>query len=268
MSWNDVMNQIAKQIEAATPRNETDYEKDGLLYCGVCHTPKQAIIDIPVGEKLISSKFPVRCACIINAREGSERRIRAQHIETLRAECFDNVKMRGFTFDVDDGQNADIGKVCRNYADHFKEMDGKGLVLYGDVGTGKTFFACCIANALINRGIACRCTSFIGQERPKEKEDLTQYGFVVLDDFGAERSSSYMDEVVYSTIDTLYRRRIPFAITTNMTGREMANASDPSTKRVLSRLHETCVFYEVSGQDRRRETLKQDTPYYKKILEQ
>ena len=259
---SSILIEMMRKIEADTPRNETDYEKNGLLYCGVCHTPKQAF------NAIFNRKVPIPCACVINARKESERRIRARQIETLRAECFDDVKMRGFTFDADDGKNADIGKVCRNYADHFKEMDGKGLVLYGDVGTGKTFFACCIANALIDRGIACRCTSFIDQARLKEKEDLTQYGFVLLDDFGAERSNSYMDEVVYSTIDTLYRYQIPFVLTTNMTGQEMANASNPSTRRVLSRLHEMCIFYEVSGKDRRRETLKQDTPYYKNILGQ
>ncbi len=266
---SSILIEMMRKIEADTPRNETDYEKNGLLYCGVCHTPKQAIIDIPSGKKLISGKFPVRCACIINARKESERRIRAQQIETLRAECFDDVKMRGFTFDADDGKNADIGKVCRNYADHFKKETGKkGLLLRGDVGTGKTFFACCIANALIDRGIACRCTSFIDQAKLEKKEDLTRFGLVVLDDFGAERSSSFMEEVVYSTIDTLYRRQIPFIITTNMTDRELSNASDPSTRRVLSRIYEACVPYEVSGKDRRRETLKQDTPYYKNILGQ
>ena len=260
MNWNDAFDQIVKKIEADTPRNETDYEKDGLLYCGVCNTPKQAF------NAIFNRKVPIPCACVINARKESERRLRAQRIETLRAECFDNVKMRGFTFDVDDGQNADIGKMCRNYADHFKEMDGKGLVLYGNVGTGKTFFACCIANAIIDRGFSCRYTSFVDQAT--KKEDLTQYDFVLLDDFGTERSTSYMDEVVYSTINTLYRYQIPFVLTTNMTGKEMANASDSSTMRVLSRLHEMCIFYEVSGKDRRRETLKQDTPYYKNILEQ
>lgn len=257
---SSILIEMMRKIEADTPRNETDYEKNGLLYCGVCHTPKQAF------NEIFKSNVPIPCACQINAKKERERRLYAQRIETCRAVCFDNVRMRGFTFDVDDGQNADIGKVCRNYADHFKEMDGKGLVLYGNVGTGKTFFACCIANALIDRGFSCRCTSFVDQAT--KKEDLTQYDFVLLDDFGAERSTSYMDEVVYSTIDTLYRYQIPFVLTTNMTGQEMANASDSSTMRVLSRLHEMCIFYEVSGKDRRRETLKQDTPYYKNILEQ
>ena len=35
----------------------------------------------------------------------------------------------------------------------FCKLGRIGLLLYGDVGTGKTYLAACIANALLNQGI-------------------------------------------------------------------------------------------------------------------
>lgn len=260
--YKSVLNDAAAKAEAANPRGEKDFVKDGILYCGICGAPKQTKASIPIIGKMAF----VDCECVKAEKQKQADRMRAQRIETLRAECFDNAKMRGQTFAVDDRRNPEIGKICRNYVEHFHEMNGKGLVLFGEPEKGKTFFGCCIANALIDRGIAGRCTSFTAQAT--DHEDLTQYSFVLLDDFGAERDTSYMGEIVYSTIDTLYRFGIPFVLTTNLAGEQLKNSADIATKRILSRLHETCIFYEVTGPDRRRETLKQDTPYYKQILEQ
>jgi len=34
-----------------------------------------------------------------------------------------------------------------------------GMLFYGDVGTGKSFYACCIANALLDKGVSVLVTS-------------------------------------------------------------------------------------------------------------
>ena len=48
------------------------------------------------------------------------------------------------------------------YVEHWKEAyrDNTGLLLFGDVGTGKSFFAGCIANALLDRDVPVLMTNF------------------------------------------------------------------------------------------------------------
>ena len=258
--YENILNDVKAKAEAANPRTEKDFVKDGILYCGVCGEPKETKDPVPV----IGRRMPVTCLCKKAEEQRKEERIKQQNHDTLRCECFDSPKQRRMTFDADDRRNGEMSKICRNYAERFGAMNRKGLVLYGGVGTGKTFLGCCIANALIDRGIACRYTSFAAQA--SEREDLTQYGFVVLDDFGAERDTSYMGEVVYNTIDTLYRFDIPFLLTTNMSSEELKKASDTHMQRILSRLYECCTFHKVDGQDRRREALIRDTQRINKIL--
>ena len=38
--------------------------------------------------------------------------------------------------------------------------NGSGLLIWGDVGTGKSFFAGCIANALLEKGVPVLMTHF------------------------------------------------------------------------------------------------------------
>lgn len=64
--------------------------------------------------------------------------------------CFKDKTMYDWNFDHDDG-TVSLMKLARKYVDSFPEMIHKsaGLLLWGDVGTGKTYMAACIANALI-----------------------------------------------------------------------------------------------------------------------
>ena len=67
----------------------------------------------------------------------------------------------GYTF-----ANCDEMQPCARYAHryvgHFAEFqkNGQGLLFWGDVGTGKTFLAGCIANALMEKNISVLMTSF------------------------------------------------------------------------------------------------------------
>lgn len=56
----------------------------------------------------------------------------------------------------DDKRNPKVSDVCRRYVENWAEMKARniGILFYGDVGTGKSFLACAIANALLERFIA------------------------------------------------------------------------------------------------------------------
>ena len=99
-----------------------------------------------------------------------------------------------------------------------------GLLLWGGVGTGKSFLAGCIANALMEQEVPVRMTnfarilnelnsSFSGCNDIVDK--LCRYPLLIIDDFGMERGTKYALEQIYSIVDSRYRSRKPLIVTTD-----------------------------------------------------
>jgi len=99
-------------------------------------------------------------------------------------------------------------------------------LLWGDVGTGKTFLAGCIANALMERNIPVLMTSLpkllnalggiYSGERNEYLQSLNRYRLLIIDDLGVERDTPYVLEMVYFVIDERYKSGKLFIITTNL----------------------------------------------------
>lgn len=85
----------------------------------------------------------------------------------------------------------------------------------GDVGTGKSFVAACIANALIESGVPVLMTNFskilnqmgamYSEERYQYIASFTNYPLLIIDDLGIERNMEYALEQVYAVIDERYK---------------------------------------------------------------
>lgn len=270
----DIEKKAAENIKA----EQGDYlGDDGLLFCGKCHTPKQIRISI-----LGMERTPLcLCKCATEKREREEaerkRQEQARRINELRRAGFPDDEMQNWTFDRDDRKNEKISRVLRNYADNFEGMreKGKGLLLYGSVGTGKTFGAACVANALIDNGFACLVTNFArlintigGMYDGKQAyiDGLNRFSLLVIDDLASERDTDYMNEIVFNIIDSRYRAGLPLIITTNLTAQELKNPADVRKQRIYSRLLEMTIPLEVKGVDRRRERLKDDYTEYAELL--
>lgn len=257
--------------------DEKDYIYDGLWYCHKCNTPKQCRVEL-FGK----IRTPMcLCKCEVEKRDAEkaeyERRERMRRIGELRKAGFPEKDMEQWTFATDDGGNPQIAKACLNYVEHFDEFydKGKGLVMYGPVGTGKTFFAVCIANALIDRGHPCLVTNFArlvntisGMYAGKQEyiDSLNRFDLLVIDDLAAERDTEFVNEIVQNIIDSRYRAGLPTIITTNLTSEEMKHPKEVHKQRVFSRLLEMCVPIKVEGKDRRREKSKEDYSEFKNIL--
>ena len=163
---------------------------------------------------------PIPCECMKRAEaERRERELAAERkrkIERARTECFAGCAFfRGCTFDADDGRTPQIAAICKGYADTFSRDDMNGLLLWGKVGTGKSFYASAIANRVIDLGFSALQTSVQDivthiesvpfNERENAKSRLLKYDLLVIDDLGAHRSTDYVMGHVYDIIDSRYR---------------------------------------------------------------
>ena len=120
----------------------------------------------------------------------------------------------------------------RNWEEAYR--NNTGLLLFGDVGTGKSFFAACIANVLLEQDIPVLMTSFPKilnsgwslEDRGDFLSRLRDYDLLILDDLGAERGTEYALEQVYNVVDIRYRSGKPMIVTTNLKLAELKNPPD------------------------------------------
>ena len=253
-----------------------DYIKDGLLYCGKCHTPKQC--KVTAFEKTFYPKC--LCQCEIEreakAKEEAEKRDLLDRIQRYRKMGFPESDMAHWTFDNDDQSRPKLTEMAKRYVNNFDNFykEGKGLLLYGDVGTGKTYIACMIANALIDKGYPVLVTNFARIlntlqgtfERQEYLDSLNQFKLLVIDDLGVERDTGFAKEQVFNIIDSRYRAGKPMIITTNLSMQKLATESDLSDKRVYDRIIERCFPIEVSGESRRVKKLISSREEMKNLL--
>jgi DNA replication protein DnaC len=270
MDLSKMIDGIAKAAEKANAAQDGDYTgENGLLYCGKCRTPKQCVVEL-FGQK---RTVYCLCKCEVEKRDAEkaeqERREKMQRIQRLRQDGFPESDMQDWTFEKDDGKNAQVSEIARNYVKHFDDLKkrGKGLLLFGKVGTGKTFISACIANALIDRGYPCLVTNFArlvntigGMYEGKQEyiDSLNRFDLLVIDDLASERDTEYMGEIVQNIIDSRYRAGLPVIITTNLTSDELKHPAEIRKQRIYSRLFEMCLPVEVTGEDRRRRKLKDE----------
>ena len=266
-----------KAAERITTEPDDYIGEDGLLYCGKCHTKKQTRVFL-LGEERTP---PCLCKCRQEQRDREEaehkRILFEDKVKRLRQMGFPEREMQEWTFANADGSNEKLISAAQRYVDNFKEFrkNGKGLLLFGTVGTGKTFISACIANALIDRGYPVLMTNFAriantvsGMWEGKQEyyDSLNDYQLLVLDDLAAERKTEYMSEIVFNVIDARYRAGLPLIVTTNLTSEELKHPADISYQRTFSRLLEMCIPVEVEGKDKRLEKLKADIKPMKDLL--
>ena len=164
-------------------------------------------------------------------------------------------------------------KYCENFSDLRKS--GKGILLYGTVGTGKSFFAACIVNELVSKGYRCMMTTFsrlanqissLWEGKQEFIDDLTRYDLLAIDDLGVERDTEYMNEQITAIVDALYRAKVPLVITSNYSPRQMTGENEIRRKRIYDRLIEQCHPVEMPGESRRIIKGRQDYAEMKKLL--
>lgn len=262
----EVMLSKVKETLSKQVINQGDYLDDkDILICGTCGEPRQEFITKNFSEvDVVTFKTTRMCRCDREKEEELKRQKlledRQNMINVLKEASLMDARFHNATFEnytVTD-YNARNHKLCLRYASRFDEMlkKSQGLLLWGGVGTGKSFSAACIANYLLDRQISVAMTSFVKileliqkdrNEEPRLIEKLSSAKLLILDDFGAERNTDYALEKVYNVIDSRYRSKLPMIITTNLSLPDMKRETDIRYTRLYDRIFEVCYPMQFTG---------------------
>lgn len=152
-------------------------------------------------------------------------------------------------------------KICYKYALNFDELSakGKGLILMGNAGTGKTHLASAISNYLMDDLIPVKFGTFISLLDSLKKafrtdrdiiSSLTSTPLLVIDDLGKEKYTEWARQILFQVVDERYNKELPIIITTNLNLQEL---KERIGEPITSRLMEMCYGVAMNGDNYRYE---------------
>lgn len=257
---------------------ENDIERNGHIYCKECGKRVDGeLLDIGF-TKFIPR---IKCECEIKRDKENEEREILTRISSLKRDCFSSPNQHQYTFERFLNEEGQSYKVAYNYAKNFEQMkeDNVGLLFYGDVGSGKTYLACSIANELIEREQVkvkiMNLSQVINQiQKSAFKLDsneiinkLSNIPLLILDDLGIERDTSYAREQVYNIINSRYLKGRPTIFTTNLSLEIIQNPNiELEYQRIYSRILEMTIPVKVTGEDFRMKIHQEKLRKYKELL--
>jgi DNA replication protein DnaC len=193
---------------------------------------------------------------------------RPQRVSRAKARSLSAViprRYRDVSFDrppVTDIEPAIVTATRRFAADIDRQLDaGRGLWFMGSVGTGKTTLAMLVSKAASDAGRSVAIYSLprlLNEIRDTHRAErshvalldrLTAVDLLHIDDVGAERSTDWVLEELYSIVNARYEDQRSMVITTNILDREAL--CDQIHERTVSRLTEMCDELPLLGEDRR-----------------
>lgn len=280
MEIDGLLDAIAREGIANDPPADGDYiGNDGLLYCGKCHTRKRRYLDTPDGRKIIVT-IPCKCETEEKERQKAEEKRKADFDKAmeLRKGSLIDEKFASASFDTCKIIKANERqlRLCKRYAEKFDEMYKKnqGLLLWGNVGTGKSHLSACIGNYIMDHLHPVYATSFVKLLEGGNNLDtdplikkMAKAELVIFDDLGAERRTDYAQEVVYHLIDSRYRQRKPMIITTNLSVADMKAATEDKFTRIYDRIFECCYPVQFEGSSFRKKEAARRFYEMEKLLE-
>jgi len=186
-------------------------------------------------------------------------------IRTIK-DCGIGKRFKHKTFaNFDHSQNYKGYRACLDYARNFPLMlkEGKGLLLYGVVGSGKTHLAGAIVDhiarlhkrqlklpdIIFSSSVNILSEIRLGYKNQEAEEICANYErtmLLIIDDLGTEKVTDWVHELFYRIIDYRYSNLKPTIITTNF---QMSEIAERLGDRFVSRIREMCKGVKFEGKD-------------------
>lgn len=210
--------------------------EQGFKICPVCGKPKETLVQYSGRFRAVACW----CDCDLKAREEELARHKQWETEQRRKRQFGNVAENLYSFADDDGKNQETTKQARKYLEALIEDDSAGLLIYGGIEQGKTFYAEAILNALKEQG------RFVGVYRRFGLEiwNMPKFDALLIDDldkFGSENEWKRLFDVV----NDAYRSGQQLIITTNDDAQEMTQSENYLKYAIYSRILEKCYVWKL-----------------------
>lgn len=257
-----------------------------VLFCGQCKSRKEFypyIPTVPYADNEVAvkahrryfmnggqpRKVAVACRCEQDQRRKNEKAatIRAASFERKR-ECWGYVGDSGLKVRNKDMELITFCNYKKNkhilkalgYANTFGERqnEGRGLMLCGKSGAGKTIAAMCLANALMDKGIEVQfkqqfeITTLSQYDDKEQFEKLKSCKVLFIDDINPDKMSDYAIEVIFNLFEIRIERHLITCFTSNMRKAAIENPQNPSDKRLFDRILSNCYICEDSSNNYRR----------------
>ena len=233
--------------------------------CPVCGELNE--YEVKIGEEVVH--LHRLCACERAEKAKTEEKHKsiekAEKARDIINDGYLNTKFVEWTFEKDDLTNEKTSNRLKNYCAKWDEMKQKniGLYLFGNTGSGKTFYASAIANYVrkeVNDYVLIGSTSsFIqemfgdfGRNRKLMEYKITHYPLMVIDDLGTESRSEYNMSSLEQIIDLRLGAKLPLIVTSNYSPKDLYTDGGLLEERIKSRLSEMCVPLIVTKEDRRK----------------
>lgn len=203
-----------------------------------------------------------RCSCVEEIAKGLTQRELCS--EMPLDDCrFDNFSL---TYYSEKGSPSPrkrmtgVLKACREFS--LKGGENQNLLLLGGTGLGKTHLSLAIANEFLENGhsviygSAQNIINKLANEQFSYKGDtsvsdsMLGCDLLIIDDLGAEMSTSFSQSCVYNIINTRLLKNLPTVISTNLSLEEIEKVYTP---RVLSRIIGGYTLLQCLGEDIRQQ---------------
>ena len=254
------MNYYFEEIDAEDPRAEI---------CATCGEPTvRGIHHFPEKSRDNTALKRRKCKCMRDEDEDLKKKMlaaeRYEHAATIAREGYLSPQYLEPHFASDDRDMKEISDMLINYCENWQENKKQniGIYLFGNAGSGKTFFASAIANYVreimgdyVLMGSAAdyihETFDDFGNYRSRMKSKVESWPLMIIDDLEAEEIKESMLSKLEQIVDWRSGVKLPLIVTTNSKPKELYQDKGPSAERIKSRLSGLLVV-PVFHEDRRK----------------